>query len=162
MAFDPKLHRKKQWMYRGKTLTMGRSTFEGTIDEQLKAAGVKYSYESVTVEWVRKVASGRCLSCGHSEVGQLCHYTPDFVIEKRGAGGDVPTTLWIEAKGYLDGPDRTKLRAIRKQYPGQDLRLVFQRDNVIKGTKAKTRYSAWAAKYGFVYAIGKVPTEWLQ
>lgn len=145
----------RQWRYRGKILTMGRSGFEGTINEQLKASGVKYKYESVTIQWTRKISSGRCLSCGHSEVGQLCDYTPDFEVE--GQNG----TFYIEAKGYLDGPDRTKLRAVRQQHPGIDIRLVFQRDNVIKGTKNKTRYSAWAAKYGFVFAVGKVPTEWL-
>lgn len=134
-----------------------RSGFEDTIDEQLRQAGVDYKYEPDTIQWTRKVASGRCLSCGHSEVGQLCDYTPDFRIVTPGGG-----VWYIEAKGYLDGPDRTKLRAVRKQHPGIDLRLVFQRDNVIKGTKAKSRYSDWASKNGFVFAIGKVPAEWLQ
>jgi hypothetical protein len=142
--FNPKLHRKAQ----------KRSSFEDTIDDQLAKAGVEYAYERTTIPWTRHISSGECLSCGHREVGQRCDYTPDFEV-KVGKG------FFIEVKGYLDGPDRTKLRAIRKQYPDLDLRLVFQRDNVIKGTKEKTRYSAWATKFGFKFAIGKVPDEWL-
>jgi hypothetical protein len=145
--FNPKFHRKKEL----------RSTFEGTIEQQLEAAGVDYEYESDTIQWVRKITSGKCLGCGHSEVGQLCDYTPDFRITTK-AG----RVWYIEVKGYLDGPDRTKLRTVRKQHPGLDIRLVFQRDNVIKGTKNKTRYSEWAKKNGFVYSIGSVPKEWLK
>lgn len=144
--FNPKFHRKMD----------KRSTFEDTIDAQLAASGVDYSYESITIPWTRKVTSGRCLSCGNSEVGQLCDYTPDFKVA--GAKGE----FFIEAKGYLDGPNRTKLRAIRKQHPDLDIRLVFQRDNRIPGTKEKTRYSAWAAKYGFKFAIGKIPEAWIK
>ncbi len=147
----------KQWKYRGKVLTMGRSGFEGTIDQQLKESGVKHSYESVTIPWVRTVARGTCLKCGDSEVGQRRNYTPDFEVETTSGNRFI-----IEAKGYLDSEDRSKLRAVRTQHPEIDLRLVFQRDNVIKGTKAKTRYSEWASKFGFKWAVGKVPDEWLQ
>jgi hypothetical protein len=145
--FNPKSHRK--WVQK-------RSSFEDTIDEQLAKAGVNYAYESTTIPWVDKVSSGVCFKCGHSEVGQRRNYTPDFEVE---TGSGVKFT--IEVKGYLDDEDRSKLRAIRKQYPDLDLRIVFQRDNRIPRTKEKTRYSAWAAKYGFKYAVGKVPEEWL-
>lgn len=155
--FDPKFHRKKVWMYKGKEITSDtRSTFEGIIEQQLKELGVNYEYESTVLPWVRKITSGKCLSCGHSEVGQQCDYTPDFRINRG------QRTFFIEVKGYLDGPDRTKLRAIKAQYPDLDIRIVFQRDNPIKGTKNKTRYSEWARKYGFVYSVGSVPSEWFK
>lgn len=143
--FNPKLHRKKD----------RRSIFEATIEEQLIAAGVKYEYESEQIPWTRTITSGVCLGCGHRKVGQLCYYTPDFEVE--GSKG----TFYIEVKGYLDGPDRTKLRAVRKQHPGLDIRIVFQRNNVIKGTKNKTRYSEWAQKNGFKFAFREIPKEWL-
>jgi IS5 family transposase len=144
----------KQWRYRGKIITSSlRSGFEKKIEAQLKEAGVKYGYESETIEWRRGISKGVCGKCGSDETFQRCSYTPDFVLDNG---------VWIEAKGYLDGPDRTKLKAIRKQHPEIDLRLVFQRDNVIKGTKNKTRYSEWAEKIGFKWALGKVPKDWLK
>jgi hypothetical protein len=146
--FNPKFHRRKKER---------RSTFEDIIEEQLKAAKVKYEYEPDKVQWTRNVASGKCLSCGHSKVGQLCDYTPDFRVEPEKGGW-----FYIEVKGWLDGPDRTKLRAVRKQHPGLDIRIVFQRNNLIKGTKNKTRYSDWATKYGFKFAFKDVPKEWLE
>ena len=129
-----------------------RSGFEKKIEAQLKEAKVEYKYESESIEWLRKISKGRCAGCGSDEVFQRCTYTPDFVL---GNG------VWIESKGYLDGPDRTKLRSIRAQFPKLDLRLVFQRDNVIPGTKNKTRYSEWAEKNGFKWALKVVPKSWL-
>ena len=131
-----------------------RSGFEKKVEAQLKEAQVEYSYESESIEWLRPVSKGRCGSCGSDEVFQRCTYTTDFVLKRNG--------VWIEVKGYLDGPDRTKLKEIRQQHPKIDLRLIFQRDNVIKGTKNKTRYSEWAEKNGFKWALGSVPKEWLK
>lgn len=130
-----------------------RSGFEDTIDGQLAESGVDYGYESTSVEWLRAISKGVCGACGAEGVTQRCSYTPDFVLSNG---------IWIEAKGYLDGPDRTKLKAIRRQHPQIDLRLVFQRDNVIKGTKNKTRYSEWAEKNGFKWALKVVPKDWLK
>lgn len=130
-----------------------RSGFESKVEAQLKEAKVGYGYESITITWLRSVSKGICNRCGAEEVNQRCKYTPDFVL----ANG-----IWIEAKGFLDGPDRTKLKAIRKQFPDLDLRLVFQRDNVIKGTKNKTRYSQWATAAGFKWALRVIPADWLK
>jgi hypothetical protein len=44
--------------------------------------------------------------------------------------------------------------AVKKQHPEKDIRLLFYRAN-----KA---YIKWAEKHGFVYAIEKIPSEWLQ
>lgn len=129
-----------------------RSGYEKTLRKKLDDQGVVYTYEPFSIEWRRTISKGICASCTNGDVYQRCSYTPDFVL----ANG-----VWIEAKGYLDGPDRTKLKAIKQQHPEIDLRLVFQRDNVIKGTKNKTRYSQWADRNGFKWAIKEVPESWL-
>jgi hypothetical protein len=37
--------------------------------------------------------------------------------------------------------------------------LFFAQDNKIP--RSKMRYSDWAKKYGFEYAVGEIPKEWL-
>ena len=54
------------------------------------------------------------------------------------------------------------MRAVIKQHPELDIRLLFQKDNIIAELKEKLRYTEWARKYGFPSAIGpQVPDEWL-
>lgn len=79
-------------------------------------------------------------------------YTPDFRILDNGE-----TRFLVESKGYFRKEDMRNLRAIRDCNPEIDLRILFQRDS--KYTKTM-RYSDWAEKYGFPYAIDKVPNEW--
>jgi hypothetical protein len=129
-----------------------RSGFEEKIKKQLEEQGIKFEYETQTWEYRKPVRMSRCGDCNGTGVYQLCKYTPDFIL---GSG------VILECKGYLDGPDRTKLRLIREQFPDKDLRLVFQRDNVIKGTKNKTTYSQWAEALGYKWCIKEIPTTWL-
>lgn len=77
-----------------------------------------------------------------------CSYTPDFRITTKDG------TFFIESKGYLRGDHRRTLLNVKDQYEGAvDLRLLFQRDQkVSKG--AKMKYSDWAERYGFQYAVG--------
>lgn len=75
------------------------------------------------------------------------NYIPDFTC------GDV----LIEAKGYFRPEARAKMRAVKEQHPELDLRLLFQNNGKIG---KNFRYSDWAEKYDFTYAIGKVPKEW--
>lgn len=85
-------------------------------------------------------------------------YIPDFKIEFTDT--EVPP-IFIEAKGYLRAEDRTKMRAIKKQNPLVDLRIVFMKDlPLYKGSK--TTYSQWAEKLGIPWAIGTIPDSWLQ
>lgn len=82
-------------------------------------------------------------------------YNPDFVITRKDG-----SKLYIESKGYLRRDDRSKLIAIRRQNPELDIRIIFQKNQLIKGTKS--RYSDWADRHKYPYAIGtKVPKEWL-
>ena len=45
------------------------------------------------------------------------------------------------------------MAAVKKQHPDLDIRMVFY-------SRSKTNIR-WAEKYGFPYAIGKIPEEWL-
>jgi hypothetical protein len=77
-------------------------------------------------------------------------YTPDFVL---------PNGIIVECKGRLTVHDRTKHLRISEQHPHLDIRFVFQYDNPItKGSK--TRYTDWATKHGFQWAMKTIPKEW--
>lgn len=85
-------------------------------------------------------------------------YTPDFFIS--GCAGRSLNFL-IECKGRFDPDDRKTLLGVRESHPTLDLRIMFQRDNFIS-KKSRTRYSDWATKQGFLWALGtEVPEEWL-
>ena len=69
-------------------------------------------------------------------------YTPDFRI-----GRDI----YLEVKGKLDYPTRRKMVAVKREHPEKDIRIVFMRDNKIKGTKMT--YGSWAEKNGFPWSV---------
>lgn len=110
-----------------------RSGFEKTISKLLKKNKVRFTYETLSLEYVvaRK-------------------YKPDFICND----------IIIEAKGRFTGADRTKLLKIKERYPDLDIRLWFMQDNWM--TKKKLmRYSDWARKHGFPYHVGlKFPKKW--
>jgi Phage endonuclease I len=114
-----------------------RSGFELRVAEQLTADGAEFNYEpkdeviSYVVHEVRK-------------------YLPDFVL---------PNKVIIECKGRLTAADRKKLTLIKAQHPDKDIRLVFMYDNKLN-PRSKTRYSAWAEKNGFMWALKAVPEDW--
>lgn len=79
-------------------------------------------------------------------------YTPDFVLQNG---------IIVEAKGRLTVHDRTKHTRISEQHPDLDIRFVFQYNNPItKGSK--TRYTDWAEKNGFRWAMHTIPKEWFK
>ena len=82
-------------------------------------------------------------------------YTPDFILAF--ANGH---KRYIETKGYFDYPSQRKMVAVRVCHPELDIRILFSRDHVIR-KGSKTRYSDWAKKHGFPFAIGNIPDEWL-
>ena len=116
-----------------------KSKLEKRVADDLTDRGVKYLYEKDKVPYV---------------IPESKHvYTPDFKI---------PYRKWkLETKGRLDHTERVKLLHIKASNPDLDLRLVFQKDNVIR-KGSKTKYSDWATQHGFKFAIGKVPQEWLE
>lgn len=76
------------------------------------------------------------------------NYIPDFAVLDE---------YLLEAKGYFRPEARAKMKAVKEQHPELDLRLLFQNNGKIG---KNFRYSDWAEKHNFTYAIGKVPKEW--
>jgi len=78
-------------------------------------------------------------------------YTPDWFL---------PGGVIVETKGKFTSADRTKMLIIKEEFPDLDIRLVFMRDNYLR-KGSKTKYSDWARKHGYTYAIGDIPDEWI-
>ncbi len=108
-----------------------RNLFEESLLLQCRKAKVPVTYEEEKLAYI--IAS---------------HYITDLVI-KTPLG-----KIYIEAKGYFRPEDKRKLKAVKKQYPNIDLRIVFQRE-----TKANVR---WCQRHGFIYALGKIPEAWFK
>ena len=113
-----------------------RSGFEERIASQLRRCGIKYTYESLVIEYKR-----------------LSTYTPDFIL---------PNGIIIETKGRWVTEDRTKHLLIKEQHPDLDIRLLFQNayNKIRKGSK--TTYADWCLKHNYRWAEGSIPMEWLK
>lgn len=107
-----------------------KNKFEKKIDRQLKRSKLRYGYEVDRIAYIL-----------------ARHYIPDFMVyTSRGV-------VYIETKGFLRREDKAKLKAVKKQHPEKDIRLLFY-----KQTKDNER---WAIKNGFTYAYETIPKEWL-
>ena len=73
-------------------------------------------------------------------------YNPDFYLAKK--------KIYIEAKGHFRPEAMRKMVAVKAAHPELDIRIVFYSKN--------KKYIKWAEKYGFPYAIGDIPKEWLK
>ena len=79
-----------------------RSGLEKKLSDELKALNVKFSYESLKIEW---------------EDLAYRTYTPDFILDNG---------IIIESKGMFTAMDRRKHIAIKRQHPKLDIRFVSQ------------------------------------
>ena len=128
-----------------------RSGLEEKIKKDLDEKGIDYGYETIKLKYIKE----RCSKCG--EVVRVGTYTPDFIIQRTSG-----IRLVVESKGRFTGSDRTKMQRVKRDNPTEDIRLVFQRDQVIR-KGSTTKYGDWAAKNGFQYAIGEaIPKGWLK
>ncbi len=118
--------------------TRYRSQFEINLAKFLADRKISFEYETTKLTFVPKPRT----------------YTPDFYLPETG--------IYIEAKGHLDKGDRVKMQLIKQQHPDLDIRFVFVRasNKIYKGSK--TTYAAWANRYGFQWAEGSIPEEWLK
>lgn len=118
--------------------TRYRSQFEISLARFLADNKVEFEYETKKLTFVPKPRT----------------YTPDFFLPETG--------IYIEAKGHLDKGDRVKMQLIKQQYPDLDIRFVFMnaKNKIYRGSK--TTYADWANRYGFQWAEGKIPEEWLK
>ena len=113
-----------------------RSGLEEKVAKELSESGIKYEYESMKIRY---------------DVNETRTYTPDFIL---------PNGIIVETKGRFVAADRKKHLLIQKQFD-YDIRFVFQnaRAKLFKG--AKSTYSQWCDKHGFLWAQGSIPEEWL-
>jgi predicted nuclease of restriction endonuclease-like RecB superfamily len=120
-----------------------RNPFEHEIAKGLKALKRATGYKDLEYE-TEKISY------------QIEHtYIPDFVVTRKDG-----SKIYIESKGYWDSIDRRKIRAVKRQHPDLDLRMIFQKNNPIsKGSK--TRYTDWAGKLGIPTSVGSIPIDWL-
>ena len=82
-------------------------------------------------------------------------YKPDF---------DVPTEagkiVYLEVKGWMRYEDQQKMRAVKFSNPDLDIRFYFPKDQKVQNSKMTN--SQWCQKYGFPYAIGRLPRGWFK
>lgn len=111
-----------------------KSQLEATLAKFLEDRGVPFAYEHLQLSYT-----------------QTRKYVPDF---------ELPNGIIIEAKGKFTSEDRRKHLSIKKEYPHLDIRFVFQRDNKLR-KNSQMKYSEWADRHGYIYAIGSIPEQWL-
>lgn len=115
------------------------SGLEEKIAEELAAQKVAFSFESLTIEYIKPA--------------KRCHYTPDFIL---------PNGIIVETKGRFVTADRQKHLLIKAQHPELDIRFVFNYSKSRISKKSKTTYAMWCEKHGFQYADESIPPEWLE
>ena len=115
-----------------------RSGLEDALAAQLSGLKIQYEYEPFYIEYTP---------------ARPRRYTPDFVL---------PNGIIIEAKGYFESSDRSKMIAVRDQHPDLAIRFVFGNADARLSKTSKTSYGKWATKKGFKWAdMGTIPTRWL-
>ena len=114
-----------------------RSGLEEKVADLLSQLDVKYEYETTKIAY----------TIPHN-------YTPDFIL---------PNGVILECKGYWEGPDRRKIKAVKKQHPNIDLRMVFQSPYNTISKKSKTTYAQWCEQNGIPWAsFHNIPLDWLK
>jgi len=84
---------------------------------------------------------------------QTKRYIPDFVLSNG---------VIVEAKGYFESKDRTKMVAVKKQNPCLDIRFLFQKaNNRLTKSPNSRMYWQWCEDNGFLWSEGTtIPEEW--
>lgn len=118
--------------YKPRNKKTGMFPYESTIYEtRPKKRGVKYGYETSELTYTITRT-----------------YIPDFTVTF--PDGRI---LYIEVKGWLRPEDRVKMRSVKEHNPTLDIRFIFPKES--------KRNSMWCKRYGFPYAIGAIPAEWI-
>jgi hypothetical protein len=114
-----------------------RSSLEDKVCADLKERSVSFQYEGLKLKYQKKPST----------------YTPDIIL---------PNGIIIEIKGYFTADDRAKHLLVREQHPHLDLRFLFQNAKKKIHKSSDTTYASWCDKYGFMYAEGIIPDNWLE
>jgi len=120
-----------------------RSGLEDKVNDMLKENGKSFSYESEKISYIQPETKH--------------NYTPDFVMNKMIGG-----KMYVETKGRWVKTDRLKFDLIFEQYPGIDIRFVFQNPNAKLYKGSKTTYAQYCDKKGWRWAKKEIPEEWLK
>lgn len=125
-----------------RTAARTRASFRSGLEEKtaqfLNSLGIPFTYEKLKLAYTRP---------------QTTHvYTPDFQL---------PNGLIIETKGLFDTADRQKMKLIKAQHPGLDIRFVFSNAFAKIAKKSPTTYAKWAETNGFPWAHKEIPKAWL-
>jgi len=126
-----------------------RSKFEATLFKTLPK-GTEFEGTTLTYN-KRTTRKMECLDCGSGHVLQKAKYLTDFKL---------PNGIFLEAKGYFNSSDRTKMESVIKCNPELDIRMVFMSDGWCTKLK-KQRYSDWCKKRKIKYCFRECPKEWL-
>ena len=104
----------------------------------MRNSALPYEYENVMLTDIPKART----------------YAPDFHL--------IEQDILIEANGFFDKADRGNRQLVKEQYPDLGIRIVFQnsKNKIYKGSK--TTYGMWATRYGFEWAEGSIPEEWIK
>ena len=116
-----------------------RSGLEEKVAKYLTSKGVRFSFETLKVSYVKPETK-------HT-------YTPDFILDNG---------IIIETKGRWMLDDRKKHLLIRKQHPNLDIRILFQNANAKISKGSKTSYADFCEKHDIRYAHRDIPEEWLR
>ena len=120
-----------------------RSGLEDNVNDMLKEHNKSFSYESEKISYIQPETKH--------------NYTPDFVLNKMVGG-----KMYVETKGRWVKTDRLKFDLIFEQYPGIDIRFVFQNPNAKLYKGSKTTYAQYCDKKGWRWAKKEIPEGWLK
>jgi len=135
---------KKKITYRGQKFA---SKAEVIFAQQCDKLKIPWMYEPEKWDWVPPIKK----------------YTPDFKIMRKDG-----SFFYVEFKGYFRSEDKTKMIAIKKQYPHLDVRFVFaDASKPVEGAKprkdgTKLSNAEWCERYGYLWADKFMPDEWLK
>ena len=116
-----------------------RSGLEEKVAGFLTAHGVKFTFETLKVQYVKPETK-------HT-------YTPDFILDNG---------IIIETKGRWMLEDRKKHLLIKRQHPQLDIRILFQNANAKISKGSKTSYADFCVKHDIKFAHKDIPLEWLK
>lgn len=108
-----------------------RNKFEEQLLRDLNRSGLDVKYEGEKLPYTI-----------------TANYYPDYIVTLKGG-----KKIYIEAKGHFRREAKTKMAAVKRDWPDLDIRFVFYRFD-----RTNIR---WAVKHKYPYAIGQIPQEWL-
>ena len=115
-----------------------RSGLEDKVATYLKELNIKFSYESLKIEW---------------EDLTYRTYTPDFILNNG---------IIIETKGRFLMADRRKHLCIKKQHPKLDIRFVFENSRKKLRKGGKMTYAQWCMRNNIQFYDRIIPEDWLK